>query len=63
MTAKKTKMTKKEIIDKCIETTEYLIVPATAILAIWNIDAGVYVAAIAGFVISGLRLVEVFIKD
>lgn len=57
------KMTKKEIIDKCIQTTEYLIVPITAVLAIWNIDAGVYVAAIAGFIISGLRLAEVFIKD
>ena len=63
MTAKKTKMTKKDIIDKCIKTTEYLIVPVTAVLAIWDIDAGVYVAAIAGFVISGLRLAEVFIKD
>ena len=63
MTAKKTKMTKKEIIDKCIQTTEYLIVPVTAVLAVWNIDAGVYVAAIAGFIISGLRLAEVFIKD
>lgn len=62
MTAKKPKMTKKEIIDKCIQTAEYAIAPVTAILAIWNIDAGVYVAAIAGFIISGLRLAEVFIK-
>ena len=57
------KTSKKDIIDKCIQTTEYLIVPVTAVLAIWNIDAGVYVAAIAGFIISGLRLAEVFIKD
>ena len=62
MTAKKTKMTKKDIIDKCIKTTEYLIVPVTAVLAIWDIDAGVYVAAVAGFVVSGLRLAEVFIN-
>lgn len=57
------KMTKKEIIDKSIQTAEYAIAPVTAVLAIWNIDAGLYVAAIAGFIISGLRLAEVFIKD
>lgn len=57
-----TKMTKTEIIDKTIQTVEYAIAPMTAILAIWNIDAGVYVAAIAGFIISGLKLAELFIK-
>lgn len=61
--AKQTKMTKKEIIDKAIQTVEYAIAPVTAILAIWNLDCGLYVAAIAGFIISGLRLAEVFIKD
>lgn len=55
-------MTKTEIIDKCIQTVEYLIVPVTTVLSIWSIDAGVYVAAIAGFIISGLRLAEVFIN-
>lgn len=63
MATKKTKMTKKEIIDKCIQTAEYLILPVSAVLAIWEIDASVYVSAIAGFIISGLRLAEVFIKD
>ena len=62
-TKKNVKMTKKEIVNKCIQTVEYLIVPVTAGLAIWNIDAGVYVAAIAGFIVSGLRLAEIFIKD
>ena len=57
------KMTKKEIIDKCIQTVEYLIAPVTAVLAIRDIDAGIYVAAISGFIVSGLRLAEVFIKD
>lgn len=57
------KMTKKEIIDKCIQTVEYLIAPITAVLAIWNIDAGIYVAAIAAFIISGLRLAELFVKE
>ena len=59
---KQQKMTKTEIIDKCIQTVEYLIVPVTTVLSIWSIDAGVYVAAIAGFIISGLRLAEVFIN-
>ena len=63
MTAKKTKMTKKEIIDKCIQKAEYAIAPVAVILAILDFNAGVYVAAIAGFIISGLRLAEVFIKD
>ena len=57
------KMSKRDILDKCIKTVEYAIVPVTTILSIWNIDAGVYVAAIAGFIISGLRLAEMFIKD
>lgn len=57
------KMTKKEIIDKCIQTAEYAIAPVTAIASIWNLDCGIYVAAIAGFIISGLKLVETFIKD
>ena len=59
---KQQKMTKTEIIDKCIQTVEYLIVPVTTVLSIWNIEAGVYVAAVAGFIISGLRLAEVFIN-
>ncbi len=57
------KMTKKEIIDKCIQTAEYAIAPVTAIASMWGLDIGLYVAAIAGFIISGLRLAEVFIKD
>lgn len=61
--AKQTKMTKTEIIDKVIKTIEYLIAPITTVLSIWDIDAGVYVAAASGFIISGLRLVEVCIKD
>lgn len=44
----KKKMTKTEIIDKSIQTIEYLIAPVTAVLAIWNIDAGIYIAAGAG---------------
>lgn len=61
--AKETKTSKKEIIEKIIKTVEVFIAPITTALAIWDLDAGVYVAAISGFIISGLRLVEVFIKD
>ena len=57
------KMSKRDIIDKCIKTVEYAIVPVTTILSIWDIQAGTIVAAIAGFIISGLRLAEMFIKD
>lgn len=61
--AKQTKTSKKEIIEKIIKTVEVFIAPVTTALAIWDLDAGVYVAAIAGFIISGLRLAETFIKD
>ena len=61
--AKETKTSKKEIIEKIIKTVEVFIAPVTTALAIWDLDAGIYVAAISGFIISGLRLVEVFIKD
>ena len=62
MAKKEQKQTKTEIIDKCIKTAEYLIVPVTTVLSIWDIDAGVYVAAIAGFIVSGLRLAETIIN-
>lgn len=61
--AKQTKTSKKETIEKIIKTVEVFVVPVTTALAIWDLDAGVYVAAASGFIISGLRLVETFIKD
>lgn len=61
--AKETKTSKKELIENIIKTVEVFIAPVTTALAIWDLDAGVYVAAASGFIISGLRLVEVFIKD
>ena len=61
--AKKEKMTKTEIIDRCIKTVEYAIAPVTTILAIWDLDAGVYVAAGAGMIVSILNFVKYFIKD
>lgn len=62
MAKKETKLTKTEIIDKVIKTVEYAIAPVTAILAIWDIDAGVYVAAGAGMIVSILNFVKLFVK-
>lgn len=61
--AKQTKMTKTEIIDKCIKTVEYLIVPVAGVAAIWGFDISVYVAAFAAFLIAGLNIVKLFVKD
>ena len=58
-----TKMTKTEIIEKSIKTVEYLIIPVAGVAAIWGFDISVAVAAIAGFIISGLKLAELFIKE
>lgn len=58
MTTKK----KLEIIDKCIKTVEYLIAPVTGLLMIWDVDAGAYVAAGAGMIVSILTFVKLFIK-
>ncbi len=63
MAKKETKMTKTEIIDKCIKTTEYLIVPVAGVAAIWGFDISVYVAAFAAFIIAGLNLAKLFIKE
>lgn len=56
-------MTKTEIIDKTIKTVEYLIAPVTAVLAIWDIDAGMYIAAGAGMLVSILTFVKLFVKE
>ena len=56
-------MTKKEIIDKAIKYTEYAIAPVTTLVIFWSPNGAVWVSAIAGFILSGLRLAEVFIKD
>jgi hypothetical protein len=61
--AKQTKMSKTDILDRCIKTTEYLIVPVAGVAAIWGFDISVYVAAFAAFIIAGLNLAKLFIKD
>lgn len=62
MSKKEVKSSKTVIIDKIIKTVEYAIAPVTAILAIWDVDAGVYVAAAAGMIVSILNFVKLFIK-
>lgn len=63
MAKKETKQSKTEIIDKVIKTVEYLIAPVTTVLSIWDIDAGVYVAAGAGMIVSILTFVKLCIKE
>lgn len=63
MAKKETKLTKTEIIDRIIKSAEFLIAPITGLLMIWDIDAGVYVAAAAGVIVSVLTFVKLFIKD
>lgn len=62
--AKKAKMTNIEIINKIEETVNVLILPITAIIAIWwEFDVAVYVSAIAGALNGVLECVKMFIKD
>lgn len=56
------KMTKKEIIDKCIQTVEYLIAPVTGVASIWGLDIGLYISACSGMLVSILTFVKLFVK-
>ena len=57
-----TKMTKTEILDKCIETVNYLAVPVATVAAIWGYDISIYVAAGCGALASVLSFVKLFCK-
>ena len=57
-----TKMTNIEIIDKCIETCNYLVVPVAGVAAIWGADWTLYSAAFFGAVASVLSFVKLFVK-
>ena len=57
------KQSKIDIIDKSIKTVEYLIVPVAGVAAIWGFDISVYVAAFAAFLIVGLNIAKLFVKD
>lgn len=62
MAKKEVKQTKTEIIDKAIEYTEYAIAPVTILVIFCSLNAAVWVSAIAGFVLSGLRLAQLIIN-
>ena len=57
------KMTKAEIIDKIIDTVNYLTVPVAGVAAIWGADITVYCAAAGGAIASVLSFVKLFVKD
>ena len=61
--AKKTQMTKTEIIDKVIETCDYLILPVCGVASIWGFDISMYAAAAGGMLVSILTFVKLFVKD
>lgn len=63
MAKKETKLTKTEIIDKVIQTCEYLVVPVAGVAAIWGFDWTLYSAAFFGMIISILTFVKLFVKD
>lgn len=56
------KQSKREILDKVIETVEYLIIPAAAIGGIWGFDVVAYVAAFTAFIVAGIRIAKLFVK-
>ena len=59
-----TKMTKKEIIDKIMESLNILAVPVAGVVAVWStIDTTAYVLSGFELVNSTLEYVKKFIKD
>lgn len=57
------KMTKTQIIDRCIESCNFLVVPVAGLAAIWGADISVYCAAGFGALASVLSFVKLFVKD
>ena len=53
----------KALCEKLIKLTEVIIAPAViGAAAIWDLDIGIYVAAVAGAIVGILRCIEVFLK-
>lgn len=52
----------KDIMNKIIETVNYLTIPVAAIGGIWGVDISVYATAACGAVASVLEFVKLFIK-
>ena len=58
------KTTKKEIIDKVIDTLNILVIPVSSVVAIWaSLDVSAYVAGGVAVVNSALEYWKMFIKD
>lgn len=56
-------MLMKDVLDKCIKSCEFLVLPTTGLLAIWDIDISVYSAAGFGALASIFAFVKLFLKD
>ena len=56
------KLTKSEIIDKCIKCVELTIPYAAAIALVWGWDIAAYTAAIGTAIIYVLKAVKMFVK-
>lgn len=59
----KTTMSKVEILDKLIQTCDYLVLPVSGVAAIWGADISVYCAAGFGALASVLSFVKLFVKE
>lgn len=58
------KSTKKEIIDKVIDTLNILVIPVSSVVAIWaSLDVSAYVAGGVAVINSALEYWKMFLKD
>ena len=51
-----------EIINKIQQTIELLVIPTTAIAAVWGIDIAAYVSGGAALIVSAFEYSKLFIK-
>ena len=58
------KSTKKETIDKVIDTLNILVIPVSSVVAIWaSLDVSAYVAGGVAVINSALEYWKMFLKD
>lgn len=61
--AKKVKQSKKEILDKIIDTLNILVIPVSSVVAIWaSLDVSAYIAGGVAVINSALEYAKLFIK-
>ena len=64
MAKKETKLSKKEIIDKVIQSIDIATIPLCSIVAVWSsIDVSAYIAGGLALICSALEYAKLFIKD